>query len=47
MIKGGYILVDDVKDNNKYDGISLIWNLLRKKIKPVIIGNKCGLIKKE
>ena len=48
VIKGGYILVDDVQDNKNYDGAYQAYMEFcsEKNIKPIIIGNKCGLIKK-
>ena len=49
MVKGGYILVDDVQDNRKYDGAFQAYMEFcsEKNIKPIIIGSSCGLIKKE
>ena len=49
LIKGGYILVDDVQDSRNYDGAFQAYMEFcsEKNIKPVIVGNKCGLIKKE
>ena len=49
MVKGGYILVDDVQDNRNYDGAFQAYMefCLEKNIKPIIIGNSFGLIKKE
>lgn len=49
MTKGGYILIDDVRENNRYDGAfqAYMEYCSEKNIKPLIIGNKCGLIKKE
>ncbi len=49
MIKGGYILIDDCRESNRYDGAfqAYLEFCSEKGIKPLIIGNKCGLIKKE
>ncbi len=49
MIRGGYILVDDVHEGSRYDGAfqAYIEFCSEKNIKPFIIGTKCGLIKKE
>ena len=49
LVKGGYILIDDVKDNRNYDGAFQAYMEFckEKKINPIFIGNKCGLIKKE
>ena len=48
VIKGGYILIDDVQDNKNYDGAFQAYMefCLENSIEPVIIGNKCGLIQK-
>ena len=47
-IKGGVIVVDDVKDNDTYDGAyqAYVEFCEEKNIKPNIIGNKCGIIYK-
>ena len=49
LIKGGYILVDDVCDNRNYDGAFQAYMEFcsENNIKPIIVGSKCGLIKKE
>ena len=49
LMKGGYIMVDDVRDNNEYDGAYQAYMEFcsENNIKPLIIGTKCGLIKKE
>ena len=49
MIKGGYILIDDVREHSKYDGAyqAYMEYCSEQNIKPLIIGTKCGLIKKE
>ena len=49
LIKGGYILVDDVQDSRNYDGAFQAYMEFcsENNIKPQIVGNKCGLIKKE
>ena len=49
VIEGGYILIDDVQNNRNYDGAYQAYMEFcsEKKIKPILVGNKCGLIKKE
>ena len=49
IIKGGYILIDDVHDNRNYDGAYQAYMEFcsDNQISPLIIGSKCGLIKKE
>ena len=48
-IKGGVIIVDDVMNNSPYDGAFQAYTEFceAKKIKPVIVGNKCGVIYKD
>ena len=47
-VKGGVILVDDVLDNMHYDGAYQAYMefVAELNIKPLIIGNKCGVIYK-
>ena len=47
-IHDGVILVDDVEDNSRYDGAYQAYMEFcnQKNIKPLIIGNKCGVIYK-
>ena len=49
VIKGGYIMVDDVHDNMNYDGAFQAYMEFceENQFKPTFIGGKCGLIKKE
>tara|TARA_Y100000991_G_C21820138_1_gene283519 strand:- start:11 stop:676 length:666 start_codon:yes stop_codon:yes gene_type:complete len=49
VVKGGYILIDDVHDNRNYDGAfqAYIEFCSEKGLKPLFVGNKCGIIKKE
>jgi len=49
LIPGGAILVDDVLSNNTYDGAyqAYIEFCQLQNIMPEIIGNKCGVIKKQ
>ena len=48
VIKGGYILIDDVLDNKNYDGAFQAYMEFcsENNINPKIIGNKCGIIRK-
>lgn len=48
-VKGGIILVDDVKNNSIYDGAYQAYMEFCKNhsIKPIIIGTKCGVIYKD
>ena len=46
MVPGGIIMVDDVKDNNMWDGAYQAFNEFVKSnsYKYRIVGNKCGII---
>ena len=47
-VSGGVIIVDDVKDKQVYDGAYQAYHEFCKdhKIKPIIVGNQCGVIYK-
>jgi hypothetical protein len=47
-VSGGTILVDDVMDNNVYDGAYQAYMEFCRdlKVDPIFIGNKCGMIRK-
>jgi predicted O-methyltransferase YrrM len=48
-VKGGVIVVDDVREDNAYDGAHQAYTEFCKdnNMKPKIIGNKCGIIYKD
>jgi hypothetical protein len=48
VCEGGVIFVDDVKENNQYDGAYQAYMefCVELKITPAILGNKCGIIRK-
>lgn len=49
LVPGGVILIDDVKNNNVYDGAYQAYMEFcdQNSISPEIIGNKCGAIRKK
>ncbi len=49
LVPGGVILIDDVKNNNVYDGAYQAYMEFcdQNSISPEIIGNKCGVIRKK
>ena len=48
LVRGGFILVDDVLDNKNYDGAyhAYMEFCSENSLSPTIVGNKCGLIAK-
>jgi predicted O-methyltransferase YrrM len=48
LVPGGIILIDDVKNNNVYDGAYQAYTefCAERSIQPEVIGTKCGVVRK-
>lgn len=49
LVPGGVILIDDVKNNNVYDGAYQAYTefCAERSLTPEVIGNKCGILRKQ